>query len=196
VVLGIRTMDRPATEQRIVHVLIDMVNPLDFRGADLLAPRALHAAERIAAFKRRLRGAGIPTVYVNDNFGQWQVSFRELVEQYRHQPWPARLLQHVAPEPGDHFILKPMHSGFYGTSLDVLLGFWNARRLILTGVAGNICVLFTANDAHMRRYELSIPADCVASESDHDNSWALDQMDRVLGADIRPSTELGDGELR
>jgi nicotinamidase-related amidase len=183
-------------EQRTVHLLIDMVNPLDFRGSDLLAPRALRAAEHIAAFKRRLREAGVPTVYVNDNFGQWQVSFRELVEQYRRQPFPAQLLQHIAPEAGDHFILKPMHSGFYGTSLDVLLGVWNVRRLILTGVAGNICVLFTANDAHMRRYDLIVPADCVASESDHDNTWALDQMDRVLGANTRRSTELADGEIR
>ena len=175
---------------RTVHLLIDMVNPFDFDGADELFPRALAAARCIAALKGRLRAAGVPTIYVNDNFGHWELGFRELIDGYRDNPRSAQVLEWIEPDEGEHFILKPMHSAFYATSLEVLLRRWGTKRLILTGVAGNICVMFTANDAHMREYELVIPADCTASEDDGDNDWALRQMSRVMDADVRPSSAL------
>lgn len=168
------------------HLLIDMVNPFDCAGAEKLFPHALAAARAIADLKPRLRAAGIPTVYVNDNFGRWELGFRELVALYRNSESPAAaVLEHVAPQPGDHFILKPKHSAFYATSLEVLLARWGTRRLILSGVAGNICVMFTANDAHMRDFTLAVPSDCTASEDESSNEWALRQMRCVMGADIR-----------
>lgn len=173
------------------HLLIDMVNPFDFAGAEKLFPHALVAAPAIASFKRRLRAEGVPTVYVNDNFGRWELGFRELVELYRSSESPAAaILEHLAPEPGDHFILKPKHSGFYATSLEVLLAGWGTRRLILSGIAGNICVMFTANDAHMRDFTLAVPSDCIASEDESSNEWALRQMHCVMHADVRPSGEM------
>jgi nicotinamidase-related amidase len=183
--------DDDGVRHETAHLLIDIVNPFDFPGAeDLFAP-ALAAAQRIAALKRRLRAADVPTVYVNDNFGRWELGFRELVELYRTtRKSSAALLEHVAPSAGDHFILKPKHSGFYATSLEVLLARWGTRRLILTGIAGNICVMFTANDAHMRDFELVVPADCVASEDQAANDWALRQMRWVMDADVRPSDQI------
>jgi len=68
------------------------------------------------------------------------------------------------------------------------------RRLyherVLAGFAGNICVLFTANDAYLRDFHLFVPGDCIASESEEENHYALQQMAKVLKADIRKSTEL------
>ena len=61
---------------------------------------------------------------------------------------------------------------------------------MLTGIAANICVLFTANDAYMRDFHLFVPQDCVASNTPEENRRALDQMEKVLKADIRPSSEL------
>jgi nicotinamidase-related amidase len=173
-----------------VHLLIDMVNPFDFDGAKELFPQALQTARHVAAFKRRLRDAGVPTVYVNDNFGHWELGFRELVELYRTRQPSAALLEYIEPSAGDHFILKPKHSAFYATSLEVLLERWSTRRLILTGLAGNICVMFTAHDAHMREFKLVVPSDCVASEVEADNAWALQQMHRYMRADIRPSAQI------
>jgi nicotinamidase-related amidase len=173
-------------------LLIDVVNPLDFDGAEALRPHALRAAESIRALKHRARVAGIPAIYVNDNYGRWHLGFRELVAQFREDGVPGvPLIDRVAPDEGqDLFVLKPMHSGFYCTSLDVLLSYRGVRRLILTGIAGNICVFFTANDAHMRGYEICVPSDCVASETPEDNDYALRQMRRVLGADVRPSAQM------
>ena len=172
-------------------ILIDVINDLAFEGSATLVEQAEPMALRLAALKRRATAAGLPVIYVNDNFGQWRSDFRQTVAHCTARSSPGRLVsQRLRPTSRDYFVLKPKHSACYATSLDVLLDFWSTERLVLTGIAGNICVLFTANDAHMREYELVVPADCVASESELDNRWALDQMAQVLKADVRPATAL------
>jgi nicotinamidase-related amidase len=153
--------------------------------------QAVPMAHRIAALKQRARAAKIPTVYINDNFGRWQSDFRKLVDHVLHDGVPgeevARILE---PADDDYFVLKPKHSAFFETTLDTLLAYLGATTLILTGVAGNICILFSANDAYMRDYLLVVPSDCTVSNSDEENRYALDQISKVLKADTRPSTAL------
>ena len=96
----------------------------------------------------------------------------------------------LRPDQDDYFVLKPKHSGFFSTTLDTLLKYLGTRTVVLAGMAANICVLFTANDAYMRDLYLVVPADCVASNTEEENRYALDQMQKVLKADVRPSTEL------
>jgi nicotinamidase-related amidase len=175
----------------VALLLIDVINDLAFPEGKALRKQALPMAKKIAALKRRAKEAGIPSIYVNDNFGRWQSDFQTLLrhcldEDVCGQPI-AILLQ---PEAEDYFVLKPKHSGFYATTLELLLQALGVHTLILTGMAGNICVLFTANDAYMRGYRLLIPADCVASQTVRDNTSALHLMQTVLKADIRPSTAL------
>lgn len=80
--------------------------------------------------------------------------------------------------------------GFFATPLELLLRCLEVRRLILTGVAGNNCVLYTAADAYMRDFAVSTPHDCIASVDPHSNAYALEQMRTTLKADARPSTGL------
>jgi len=175
----------------VTLLLIDVINPLDFDGGENLLRYALPAARRLAALKQRLAAIGVESVYVNDNFGSWHLSFRELIERLRNSDHCGQPLAEIlAPEPCDHFVLKPKHSGFYGTSLQLLLEHLGSRRLIMGGFAGNICVLFTANDAYMRGYEIVVPADCVACETKSDNDTTLRQMQHVLKADTRPSVAI------
>ena len=174
-----------------VLLLIDVINDLEFAGGEDLLRQALPMAERLAVLKRRAAQAGVPTVYVNDNFGRWQSDFRKLTAhclhaQVRGTP-VAALLQ---PQEEDYFVLKPKHSGFFATPLEVLLAYLKATTLILTGVTGDMCVLFTANDAFLRDFRLFVPRDCVASISEEVNDRALAHMATVLKAEIRPSTEL------
>jgi nicotinamidase-related amidase len=173
-------------------LLIDVVNPMNFDGAEALMPHAMRAAESIRALKHRAHVAGVPVIYVNDNYGRWYVGFRELIDELRGEGVPGvPLMNALLPDlERDVFVLKPRHSGFYCTSLDALLASRSVKRLILAGIAGNICVFFTANDAHMRGYEVVVPSDCVASETRHDNEYALEQMRKVLGADTRPSPHI------
>jgi nicotinamidase-related amidase len=148
-------------------------------------------AHRIAALKRCAKQAGIPAIYANDNFGRWQSDFQKVVQHCLEDgvrgEEVARILQ---PEDDDYFVLKPKHSAFYGTTLDVLLQYLDAKTLILTGIAGNICILFSANDAYMRDFNLFVPSDCVVSNTDEENQHALDQIQKVLKADVTPSTSL------
>ncbi|HEV2765659.1 MAG TPA: isochorismatase family cysteine hydrolase, partial [Pyrinomonadaceae bacterium] len=154
-------------------------------------------AGRLAEFKRRAARAGVPVIYVNDNFGRWQSDFNKLLKHCLEDDVRGRpLAERLRPDEDDYFVLKPKHSGFFSTTLDTLLEYLQVKTLILTGLTGDICVLFTANDAYMRDFHLVIPADCVASQDPEENRHALEHMRRVLKADIRPSTELDLEELK
>jgi nicotinamidase-related amidase len=172
-------------------LLIDVINPLDFDGGEALLRFALPAARTLAACKAWARERGVPAIYVNDNFGRWELGLRELAERELQAASRGRpIIELLAPDAGDLLVLKPKHSGFYGTSLSPLLEHLAVRRLILTGFAANICVWVTAIDAHMRGYDLLVPGDCVASESERDTAYALEHLRRVTGADTRPGAEL------
>lgn len=172
-------------------LLIDVINDLDFDGADALLQQALPMAKRLADLKRQASRFEIPTVYVNDNFGQWRSDFRQTVE---HCCDPssrgAEISRMLRPGDSDYFVLKPMHSGFYATTLELLLEHLRVNTLILTGIATNICVLFTANDAYMRGYKLLVPSDCVAANSAKETEYSLLQMKNVLKVDIRQSIQV------
>jgi nicotinamidase-related amidase len=175
----------------VVLLLIDVINDLDFDGSEALVRQTPAMAERIASLKERARAAGIPVVYVNDNFGRWQSDFRRLIDHCLNDKVPGEALARaLLPGEDDYFVLKPKHSAFFETTLDTLLAYLGARTLILTGIAGNICILFSANDAYMRDYHLVVPSDCVVSNTPEENSHALQQIERVLKGDVTPSTSL------
>jgi nicotinamidase-related amidase len=177
-------------------LLIDVINDFDFPEAELLLRYALPMADRIAALKMRAQDERIPVIYVNDNFGRWRSDFSVQVEHcLRGNARGRAVVELLRPSDDDYFVLKPKHSGFFSTTLDLLLVYLGVKTVILTGIAGNNCVLFTANDAYMRDYHLVVPSDCVASNTDEANANALHQMRIVLKANVRPSTELSFDEL-
>ncbi len=170
-------------------LLIDVINDLNFPEGDQLLRHALPMARRVAVLKRQAKEQRVPVIYVNDNFGLWRSDFNAQVQHcladgVRGKP----IVELLRPEQDDYFVLKPKHSGFFSTTLDTLLEYLGTNTLVLGGVAANICVLFTANDAYMRDFHLAVPADCVASNTEEENRYALNQMQKVLKADIRPST--------
>lgn len=181
----------------VALVIIDMINDLEFPGGEELLEPATEVARRIAALKARAREAHVPVIYANDNFGRWRSDFREVVEHclsdgVRGEPL-ARLL---APEPDDYFVLKPKHSAFFATTLDTLLEYLACDCLVLTGITGDMCVLFTACDAYVRDLQVVVPSDCMASPRAEHDEHALVYMRRVLGADTTPSDELDLRRLR
>jgi nicotinamidase-related amidase len=139
----------------------------------------------------------VPVVYANDNFGKWRSDFREAVDHCLNDGVRGRpIAELLRPERDDYFVLKPKHSGFHSTSLDVLLAHLGASTLILTGVAGNFCVLFTAHDAYMRDFNLIVPRDCLASEEEADNRHALEHMAKACKADTVLSSAIDFARLR
>jgi nicotinamidase-related amidase len=172
-------------------LLIDVINDFDFEEGEQLLRLAVPVGKNIAALKRRAGDAGIPSIYVNDNFGRWQSDLNKIVEHCVKEEGKGKpFVELLLPGEEDYFVLKPKNSGFYSTTLDLLLSHLGARNLILTGIAGNNCVFFTANDAYMRDYKIFVPSDCVVSNTEEENQHALKQMQIVLKADVRRGEEL------
>lgn len=147
----------------VALLIVDMVNLLDFPDADRMAPSAIAAARRIKGLRERFHGRDWPVVFANDNFARWRSDFRELVALAAHgEGAPREIAELLAPDPRDYFILKPKHSAFLATPLPVLLGKLGVRRLLLTGMALESCILATAADANAREFEVAIVRDAVA----------------------------------
>jgi nicotinamidase-related amidase len=176
---------------RSALLIVDMINPLDFPGAQALREQAIPVARAIARLKKRLKARDVPAIYCNDNFTHWRNDFRELVAICSQPDSAGAPLAHaLAPEHDDYLVLKPKHSGFYATPLGVLLAQLEVRRVIITGIAGDGCVLATAMDAHMRDFEVAVPADCCASISRARNTRALALMRDSVGIDTRRGARL------
>jgi nicotinamidase-related amidase len=172
-------------------LLIDVINDLAFDGSESLVEQAEQMAARLARLKRRATRAGVPAIYINDNFGQWRSDFKQTIAHCTSPRAPGRWVsQRLRPTQRDYFVLKPKHSGFFDTTLDTLLGALKVRRVIVTGIAGNICVLFTANDAYMRDLKIFAPADCIVSNTAAENDHALHQIRTVLKGNITDSVRL------
>jgi nicotinamidase-related amidase len=178
-------------KSEVALLLIDVINDLDFPEANQLLRYARPMAKKLSRLKQRAKKAGVPVIYVNDNFGRWRSDFRRQVQHcLRDGSRGHEVVSLLQPDEDDYFVLKPKHSGFFSTTLETLLHYLGSRKLILTGIAGNFCVLFTANDAYMRDYDLIIPSDCTVSNTAEENREALALMRKFLKADTRPSMKL------
>jgi nicotinamidase-related amidase len=174
---------------RAALIIVDFFNRFDFSGGPKLAPPALRAARNTAALKKRLREAGVPTIYANDNFGNWQSEFSALVRSCSELDGaPGKIAHLLAPEEGDLSVLKPRHSAFYGTPLEFLLDELGSHTLIITGIAADSCITATAQDAYVRKFDLWVPRDCIAAESPKYTHTAIEHMHRVFKANVDEST--------
>jgi nicotinamidase-related amidase len=171
-------------------VIIDMINALDFPQGARLLRQAVPVAGRIARLKRRLKSAGIPAIYVNDNFTHWLEDFGELVAICsQDDALGAPLARALPPEQDDYSILKPQQSAFYNTPLEVLLRQLGAGTVVLAGIAGDACVLASAFDARMRNLDVVVPQDCIASITARRNRNAVAVL-KTMGARVTTSTRL------
>ncbi|HEX8324792.1 MAG TPA: isochorismatase family cysteine hydrolase [Tepidisphaeraceae bacterium] len=172
-------------------IIIDVINDLEFPGGENVLPWAERMTDPLLRSRDAARAAGVPVIYANDNFGHWRSNFEDV---YRHVTRPEargrRVAERLKPGPDDYFILKPKHSCFFATSMVPLLESLKVRRLILTGIATNICVLFSAHDAYMHEYDITALSDCCAAESDGDHNIALDQLKRFCGTTVCRSDQL------
>lgn len=180
----------------VALLLVDVINDLEFEGGERLLEHAMPMARALARLKERARERGVPVIYVNDNFGRWQSDFSRTVEHVLNDGCRGRpITELLHPSEHDYFVLKPKHSGFFSTTLQTLLEHLGTRKLIVTGLAAHICVLFTASDAYMRDLAVVVPSDCVASPDPETKRMALTLMEDVLRADTTPSDRLDLDEM-
>lgn len=144
-------------------LIIDMISLMDFQTAGEIAASTVAAAGCIAALRRQCHERGWPVIFANDNFSRWRADFRELVAMARARGGTAAtLVDLLAPLPQDYFVLKPKHSSFLASPLPLLLAKLNVKRLLITGMALESCVLATALDANAREFQVAIVRDGVA----------------------------------
>lgn len=162
-------------------LIIDMINGLEFPEGKMLKRAAEPVAENILRLKKKLKKKRVPVIYVNDNFGQWRSNWKEVFDYCaRVESLGSKISNTLKPDDDDFFILKPKHSAFFASNLELLLDELKVKKLIVTGIAGNICVLFTVNDAHMRGYEIHVPQDCIALNRKADTNYTLRQLSEVF----------------
>jgi nicotinamidase-related amidase len=181
---------RDAPRGNTALLILDMITEMDFADATPMRRETIAAANAIAKLREAADRARVPVIYVNDNFGEWHSERYRLVERALASDDGHDIVAKLAPRDGDYFVIKPQFSGFYATNLPVLLPKLGVDRLILTGISADICILFTAADAHMRDYQLWIPEDAVAAETPERRRWALEIIRQSMGAEVRPTSKL------
>lgn len=146
-------------------LIIDMFSRFDFPGAARLAPMAVKAAVQILRLREHCDSNDWPVIYANDNFSDWKLDFRQQVAQCLSDGGPsARIVEMLSPKSDHYFVLKPKHSAFLATPLPILLAKLGARRLWLSGMTADSCVLATALDANAREYEVHVAREATAGQ--------------------------------
>ncbi|ATG93624.1 isochorismatase family cysteine hydrolase [Paracidovorax citrulli] len=172
---------------RDVLLLVDVVNPLNFPGADVLLPGAVRAARATLRLREQLEGRHVPVIYANDNYGTWHSEFSDLLAACRQLPGArGELARLMSPRPRDLTLLKPCHSAFQSTPLLHLLRQMGTQRVIVAGLAADMCVMLSATDARMLGYDVWVPGDCTAAESPARKRNALRQLEQAFRCDVRP----------
>jgi nicotinamidase-related amidase len=188
-------IDMPTSNTRhksaVVMLIIDVINHFEFPDGDRLLKQAVRIAPKIARLKLRARRLNMPVVYVNDNFGQWRSDMMRLLQYcLRPEARGRKFVEILRPEVEDYFILKPMHSAFYQSPLEVLLREFGASSLILTGLATDSCIACTAHDAEMRDFRVIVPSDCSAARSLPDHRRAIEHIRKMGHTNVQRSSTL------
>jgi nicotinamidase-related amidase len=182
---------QPPHHSPVALILVDVINHFEFPDGGKILRRALPIAPKLARLKKRAGAAGISTIYVNDNFGQWRSDVSKLLDYcVRPDAIGKSFVEQIQPDKDDYFVLKPMHSGFYQTPLEVLLRFLDATTLILCGLTTNSCIVCTAHDAKMREFELYVPSDGSAARTPKEHRQAIEHIRLMTGARVTPSGSL------
>lgn len=172
-------------EDRSALLIVDMINSFEFEHGLILAKKAEVVAQTILQLKSLFKRKGLPVIYANDHYQLWVADVQRIIDFCKNER-SRNVINAISPTHDDYFLMKPKHSAFYGTALNTLLHQLNIDKLVITGIAGNICVLFTANDAYMREYAIHVPQNAIASVSEQDNEYALTMISHVLKGDISP----------
>lgn len=176
-------------QENTALLIIDVINKMDFEGAEQLLKQSLPILVPLSKLKQYCKRQNIPVIYVNDNFGLWQENVNQIIDECQGGLGDP-LIEALHPQEDDYFIIKPKHSGFFGTQLDILLKHLDVSQLIITGLTTDMCILFTANDAYMREYSIHVPSDCTAAETAIAKNHALEILRSTLSLDCSESSKL------
>ncbi len=131
----------------------------------------------------RETAAGSKIFFVCDSHAPDDLEFEMFPPHCIEGTIETEVIPELADYPGE-MIPKRRYSGFFDTRLEEKLKQLNPEKLIICGVATNICVMHTVADARNRGYEVEVPSDCVASFDEEAHRFALEHIEKVLGAKL------------
>jgi nicotinamidase-related amidase len=164
-------------------IVVDMLNAYDHEDADRLVESVERVVEPIAGLVKRASEQGVEVIYVNDNYGDWNSSQEELARAALNGRRPD-LVEPILPPDDADFVIKARHTIFYMTPLEYLLGQKRIDHLVLAGQVTEQCILYSALDAYVRHFEVTIPTDAVAHIHEGLAEAALKMMERNMRAEL------------
>ena len=164
-----------------------MLNSYQHPDAEKLTPNVERIIDPLAALVSEAHDReGVDVIYVNDNYGDFTADFGDIVRSALDGERPD-LVQPIVPPTGCRMLTKVRHSAFYSTALGYLLGQLEPQRIILTGQVTEQCILYTALDAYVRHFPVTVPPDAVAHIDPELSDAALTMMHRNMSTDIVPA---------
>jgi nicotinamidase-related amidase len=177
-------MENANGQGRRAVIVVDMLRGFLESGRPLdcgEAARAIIPAVRRIIEEEMARGAAI--LWVADNHAPDDREFAIFPPHCIRGTAEAEVIPALADlVDGANLVPKTRYSGFYGTNLDARLARLRPDTVTIVGVCTDICVMHTVADARNRDYAVVVPAKCVATFDPAAHRFALDHMQRVLGA--------------
>ncbi|HET6865706.1 MAG TPA: isochorismatase family cysteine hydrolase [Solirubrobacteraceae bacterium] len=169
-------------------IVIDMLNPYDHEDAEPLMESVAETLPSLRELIHRAPDAGLLTVYVNDNHGDWTAGREKLTRRALAGAAP-HLIEPIAPSKDTPFVVKARHSVFYQTQLEYLLRQEDVDRLVLTGQVTEQCILYSALDGYVRHFEVVVPRNAVAHIHEDLADAALRMMEENMRAQVADSVD-------
>lgn len=166
-------------------LFIDLINDFHFDRGERLIHHTKEILPNLQRLKSFAKDHHLPVIYINDHYNMWQADYEQIIKHCSNER-NKDIIKAIKPSNDDYFFIKPKHSAFFQTPLESLLKQLNKTHLIMAGVAGDICIMFSAKDAYMYEYSLHIPENCVASNEKQGNKYALYLMRTVMEANTDP----------
>jgi nicotinamidase-related amidase len=173
---------------RTALIVVDMLNTYEHPDAEPLTRNVERALPRMRELIDRAHDEGVPTIYVNDNFGTWTSDRDELVETALAGEY-AHLVEPLVPREDTLFVIKARHSIFYQTPLEYLLSQEDVDRVVLASQVTEQCILYSALDAYVRHIEVGVPRDAVAHIHEDLAKAALRMMEVNMDAAVSGAAE-------
>ena len=146
---------------RAALIVVDMLNRYEHGDAEPLKESVRATLPQLADLIGRARSAGAAVVYVNDNHGDWTAGRRAL-SQWALDGADPSLVEPIVPDGDTPFLVKARHSVFYATQLEYMLRQDGVDHLVLAGQVTEQCILYSALDAYIRHFRVTVPRDAVA----------------------------------